>query len=58
MVSALSRSDVTALLHAWSAGDQSAKEKLWAIVFPELAVSPGVTCDSNVQTTHCRRVRS
>lgn len=31
-----SRSDVTALLHAWSAGDQSAKEKLWTIVFPEL----------------------
>jgi RNA polymerase sigma factor (TIGR02999 family) len=32
----VSRSDVTALLHAWSAGDQVAKEKLWAIVFPEL----------------------
>jgi RNA polymerase sigma factor (TIGR02999 family) len=31
-----SRSDVTALLHAWSAGDQAAKEKLWTIVFPEL----------------------
>ena len=31
-----SRSDVTALLHAWSAGDQTAKEKLWTIVFPEL----------------------
>jgi RNA polymerase sigma-70 factor (ECF subfamily) len=31
-----SRSDVTALLHAWSAGDQSAKETLWTIVFPEL----------------------
>jgi len=30
------RADVTALLHAWSAGDQAAKEKLWAIVFPEL----------------------
>src|SRR4030095_65136 len=32
----VSRSDVTALLHAWTAGDQAAKEKLWAIVFPEL----------------------
>jgi RNA polymerase sigma factor (TIGR02999 family) len=31
-----SRSDVTALLHAWSAGDQAAQEKLWTIVFPEL----------------------
>ena len=31
-----SRSDVTALLQAWSAGDQLAKEKLWAIVLPEL----------------------
>src|SRR5262245_37096494 len=31
-----SRSDVTALLHAWTAGDQAAKEKLWAIVLPEL----------------------
>jgi RNA polymerase sigma-70 factor (ECF subfamily) len=31
-----SRSDVTALLHAWSAGDHDAREKLWAIVFPEL----------------------
>jgi RNA polymerase sigma-70 factor, ECF subfamily len=32
----ISRSDVTTLLHAWSAGDQAAKDKLWAIVFPEL----------------------
>jgi RNA polymerase sigma factor (TIGR02999 family) len=32
----VSRSDVTALLHAWSAGDQDAREKLWAIVLPEL----------------------
>jgi RNA polymerase sigma factor (TIGR02999 family) len=32
----MSRSDVTALLHAWNAGDQAAQEKLWAIVFPEL----------------------
>jgi RNA polymerase sigma-70 factor, ECF subfamily len=32
----VSRSDVTALLHAWSAGDQAAREKLWTIVFPEL----------------------
>jgi RNA polymerase sigma factor (TIGR02999 family) len=31
-----SRSEVTALLHAWSAGDESAKEKLWTIVLPEL----------------------
>jgi RNA polymerase sigma-70 factor, ECF subfamily len=31
-----SRSNVTALLHSWKAGDQAAKEKLWAIVFPEL----------------------
>jgi RNA polymerase sigma-70 factor (ECF subfamily) len=30
------RSEVTALLHAWSAGDDAAKERLWAIVFPEL----------------------
>src|SRR5262249_19662123 len=35
-MSTISRSEVTALLHAWSAGDQIAKEKLWAIVFPEL----------------------
>src|SRR5262245_13053540 len=32
----VSRSDVTTLLHAWTAGDQTAKEKLWAIVLPEL----------------------
>jgi RNA polymerase sigma factor (TIGR02999 family) len=31
-----SRSDVTALLHAWRAGDQAAEEELWEIVFPEL----------------------
>jgi RNA polymerase sigma-70 factor, ECF subfamily len=31
-----SRSEVTALLRAWSAGDESAKEKLWTIVLPEL----------------------
>src|SRR4030095_7703999 len=31
-----SRSDVTTLLQAWSAGDDTATEKLWAIVFPEL----------------------
>jgi RNA polymerase sigma factor (TIGR02999 family) len=35
-MAAPTRSDVTALLHAWSAGDDSAKEKLWAIVLPEL----------------------
>jgi RNA polymerase sigma-70 factor (ECF subfamily) len=33
---AASRSDVTALLRAWSGGDAAAQEKLWAIVFPEL----------------------
>lgn len=32
----VSRSNVTALLQAWTAGDQAAKEKLWAIVLPEL----------------------
>src|SRR5262245_48907419 len=32
----VSRSDVTALLRSWNAGDQAAKEKPWAIVFPEL----------------------
>jgi RNA polymerase sigma-70 factor, ECF subfamily len=32
-----SRSSVTALLHAWSGGDQAAEERLWSIVFPELA---------------------
>ena len=32
----VSRSDVTTLLHAWSDGDQAARDKLWAIVFPEL----------------------
>ena len=32
----VSRSDVTTLLHAWRAGDQAAKGKLWTIVFPEL----------------------
>jgi RNA polymerase sigma-70 factor (ECF subfamily) len=31
-----SRPDVTALLRAWSAGDESAREELWTIVFPEL----------------------
>ena len=31
-----SRADVTALLHAWTTGDQTARDKLWAIVFPEL----------------------
>ena len=31
-----SRSDITALLHAWSGGDQTAHERLWSIVFPEL----------------------
>jgi len=31
-----SRSDVTALLHAWSAGDPTAQDKLWTIVTPEL----------------------
>jgi RNA polymerase sigma factor (TIGR02999 family) len=35
-MAAASRSDVTALLHAWSSGDSSAKEKLWTLVFPEL----------------------
>jgi RNA polymerase sigma factor (TIGR02999 family) len=30
------RSDVTTLLQAWRAGDDTATEKLWAIVFPEL----------------------
>jgi RNA polymerase sigma factor (TIGR02999 family) len=32
----VSRSDITALLHAWTGGDQTAKERLWAIVLPEL----------------------
>jgi RNA polymerase sigma factor (TIGR02999 family) len=31
------RPDVTALLHAWTAGDEAAREKLWAIVLPELS---------------------
>jgi RNA polymerase sigma-70 factor (ECF subfamily) len=31
-----SRSDITALLHAWTGGNESAKEELWRIVFPEL----------------------
>jgi RNA polymerase sigma factor (TIGR02999 family) len=31
-----SRSDVTTLLRAWTAGDDDAREKLWAMVFPEL----------------------
>ena len=31
-----SRSDVTALLRAWNGGDQTAKDALWTIVFPEL----------------------
>jgi len=29
-------SDVTTLLQAWRAGDDTAREKLWVIVFPEL----------------------
>ena len=35
-MAAASRSDVTALLHAWSSGDRSAQDKLWTLVFPEL----------------------
>jgi RNA polymerase sigma factor (TIGR02999 family) len=31
-----SRVTVTALLHAWTAGDETAQEQLWAIVYPEL----------------------
>jgi RNA polymerase sigma factor (TIGR02999 family) len=31
-----SRADVTGLLQAWTAGDQTARDKLWAIIFPEL----------------------
>ena len=31
-----SRSDVTALLQAWTGGSESAKEELWRLVFPEL----------------------
>lgn len=31
-----SPSDLTVLLHEWSAGDDTAKEKLWTFVFPEL----------------------
>ncbi len=30
------RSNVTALLHAWTGGSESAKEELWRLVFPEL----------------------
>lgn len=30
------RADVTALLRAWTSGDQTARDKLWTIVFPEL----------------------
>ena len=33
---AASRSDVTALLHAWTSGDEAARDRLWTIVFPEL----------------------
>jgi len=33
---AASRSDVTALLHAWTTGDEAARDRLWTIVFPEL----------------------
>jgi ECF sigma factor len=35
-MSTASRSNVTTLLHAWSNGDETARDKLWAIVFPEL----------------------
>jgi RNA polymerase sigma factor (TIGR02999 family) len=35
-MSALSRSDVTQLLQAWSSGDQSVHEKLWPAVHAEL----------------------
>ena len=31
-----SRAEVTALLQAWSGGDESARDRLWTIVFPEL----------------------
>ena len=33
---AISRAEVTTLLHAWTGGDQAARDKLWTIVFPEL----------------------
>src|SRR5215813_267808 len=33
---AASRSDVTSLLHAWTSGDEAARDLLWTIVFPEL----------------------
>jgi RNA polymerase sigma factor (TIGR02999 family) len=33
---AVPRSEVTALLHAWTDGDQAARDKLWTILFPEL----------------------
>jgi RNA polymerase sigma factor (TIGR02999 family) len=33
---AASRSDVTALLHAWTAGDHAAEDRLWTILRPEL----------------------
>src|SRR5262249_43525088 len=32
----VSRDEVTSLLHAWSSGDEIARDKLWTIVFPEL----------------------
>lgn len=35
-MSAPSRSNVTALLQAWTDGSESAKEELWRLVFPEL----------------------
>jgi len=35
-VTAESKSNVTALLHAWRAGDQTARDQLWSIVLPEL----------------------
>lgn len=36
LMATVSRSDLTALLQAWSGGDQAAKERLWTVVFPEL----------------------
>jgi len=33
----VSRAEVTALLRAWTGGDQAARDKLWTIVFPELS---------------------
>jgi hypothetical protein len=50
-----SRSEVTVLPRAWTAGDQNASEKLWAMVFPELDRLARGYMRNKLRTIRCRR---